>query len=119
VCGLDEVSCTGCYWWLGDAGTFIQVVSIVWVLMVSHFGVFVLISLNVIKKPLVESSFLTRYQALSLWSGSADPKTLRYQRTNPREYQTMRTHTMETTNYIYQLRIKLTSTIGVGRKRKK
>ena len=20
VCCLDEVSCTGCYWWLGDAG---------------------------------------------------------------------------------------------------
>ena len=27
VCCLDEVSCTGCYWWLGDAGSCIQVVS--------------------------------------------------------------------------------------------
>jgi len=43
-------------------------------------------------KPLVESLFLTRDQALSLWSGSSDPKTLDYQRTNPREYQIGRTH---------------------------
>ena len=48
-------------------------------------------------KPLVESSFLTRDQALSLWSGSTDSKTLDYQRTNPREYQIVRTHTKETT----------------------
>ena len=31
VCCLDEVSCTGRYWWLGDAGSFIQVVSFLWV----------------------------------------------------------------------------------------
>jgi len=31
----------------------------------------------------VESSFLTTDQALSLWSGSIDSKTLDYQRTNP------------------------------------
>ena len=30
----------------------------------------------------LESSFLTRDQALSLWSGSTDCKTLEYQRTN-------------------------------------
>ena len=36
-------------------------------------------------------------QALSLWSGSTDSKTLDYQRTNPREYQIVRTHTKETT----------------------
>ena len=35
----------------------------------------------------MESSFLTRHQALSLWSGSTDSKTLNYHRTNPREYQ--------------------------------
>ena len=34
-------------------------------------------------KPPVKSSFLTRDQALSLWSGSTDSKTLDYQRTNP------------------------------------
>ena len=34
VCCLDEVSCTGCYWWLGDAGSCIQVVSFVWVLTI-------------------------------------------------------------------------------------
>ena len=27
-------SCTGCYWWLGDAGSCIQVVSFVWVLTI-------------------------------------------------------------------------------------
>ena len=39
----------------------------------------------------------TRDQALSLWSRSPDSKTLDYQRTNPREYQTVRAHTKETT----------------------
>ena len=48
-------------------------------------------------KPLVECSFLTRDQALSLWNGSTDFKTLDYQRTNPREYQMVRTHTKKTT----------------------
>ena len=38
-----------------------------------------------------------RDQALSLWSGSTDSKTLDYQRTNPWGYQIMRTHTKETT----------------------
>jgi len=38
-----------------------------------------------------------RNQALSLWSGSTDAKTLSYQRTNFREYQRERTHTKETT----------------------
>ena len=36
-------------------------------------------------------------QVLSLWSGSTDSKTLDYQRTNPREYQIVRTHTKEVT----------------------
>jgi len=31
VCCLDEESCTGCYWWSGDARACIQVVSFVWV----------------------------------------------------------------------------------------
>ena len=35
--------------------------------------------------------FQTQDQALSPWSGSTDSKTLDYQRTNPREYQTVRT----------------------------
>ena len=34
VCCLDEVSCIGCYWWLGDARSCIQVVSFVWVLTI-------------------------------------------------------------------------------------
>ena len=64
--------------------------------LVSHFWIFVSISLN-LHKPFVESSFLTRDQALSLWSGNTDSKTLSYQRTNHREYQIVRTHTKETT----------------------
>ena len=40
---------------------------------------------------------LFRDQALSRWSGSTDSKTLDYQRTIPREYQIVRTHTKETT----------------------
>ena len=39
------------------------------------------------------SPTLGREQALSLLSGSIDSKTLDYQRTNPREYQAVRTHT--------------------------
>ena len=38
-----------------------------------------------------------RDQALSLWSGNTDSKTLDYQRTNPRGYQIVRTHIKETT----------------------
>ena len=34
VCSLDEVSCTGCYWWLGDSRSCIQVVSLVRVLTI-------------------------------------------------------------------------------------
>ena len=40
---------------------------------------------------------LERDQALSLWSGSTDFKTLDYQKTNPGEYQIVRTHIKETT----------------------
>ena len=38
-----------------------------------------------------------RDQALGLWSGSTHFKILDYQRTNPRAYQIVRTHTKETT----------------------
>ena len=38
-----------------------------------------------------------RGQALSLWSGSSDSKTVDYQGTNPGEYQIVRTPTKETT----------------------
>ena len=40
-----------------------------------------------------EGDWETRDQALSLWSGSTDSKTLDYQRTKPREYQIVRNHT--------------------------
>ena len=45
----------------------------------------------------MESSILSRDQALSLRSGTTDFKTLDYQRTNPRKYQRVRTHTKENT----------------------
>ena len=34
ACCLDETSCTGCYWWLGDVEPCIQVVCFVWVLTI-------------------------------------------------------------------------------------
>ena len=34
VCCFDEASCPGCYFWLGDARSCIQVVSFLWVLTV-------------------------------------------------------------------------------------
>ena len=34
VCCLDETSWTGCYWWLGDAGSCIQVVLFKWILTI-------------------------------------------------------------------------------------
>ena len=40
-----------------------------------------------------------RDQALILWSGSTDSKILDYQRTNHREYQTVRTHTKKKLEY--------------------
>ena len=40
-----------------------------------------------------------RDQALILWSGSTDSKILDYQRTNHREYQTVRTHTKTALEY--------------------
>ena len=45
----------------------------------------------------MESLFLTRGHALSLWSGNTDTKIQDYQRTpNPGEYQIVRTHTKAT-----------------------
>ena len=62
------------------------------------FGfLFLDICFNAITNPPVESSFLNIDQALRLWSGSTDSKTLDYQRTNPREYQIVRTHTKKAT----------------------
>ena len=61
---------------------------------------FLVICFNLTKchnKPLVESSFLNRDQALSLWSGSTGSKTPDHQTINLREYQVMRTPTNETT----------------------
>ena len=34
LCCLDEASCMGCYWWLGDVRSCIPVVSFVWVLTI-------------------------------------------------------------------------------------
>ena len=46
---------------------------------------------------LVSRFACSRDQALSLWTGSTDSKTLDYQRTNLRDYQIVRTHKKETT----------------------
>ena len=45
----------------------------------------------------IQTQAPTQNQALSLWTGSTDSKTLDYQRTNPRGYQKVRTHRNETT----------------------
>ena len=47
----------------------------------------------------MKCSFLTRDQAPSLWSGSKICKILDYQRTNPREYQIVRTTQMKPLEY--------------------
>ena len=47
----------------------------------------------------MESSFLTRDQALSLWSGSTDSRTLDNQRTNPRKCQIVRSQTKKPLEY--------------------
>ena len=47
----------------------------------------------------MKSSFLTRDKSWAFWSGSTDLKTLDYQRTNPREYQIVRTHTRKPLEY--------------------
>jgi len=63
-------------------------------------GEFLHVPFNIfIERPTYSSHYLSslRYQALNLWSGSTDTKTLDYQRTNTREYQIVRTHTKETT----------------------
>ena len=60
------------------------------------FWVYILTSLYVITN-CVECSFLTIDQSLSLWSGGTDSKTLDYQRTDPSEYQIVRTPTKQPT----------------------
>ena len=62
--------------------------------LVSHFGVFVLISLNAI---INHCGIFIPEQRSSLWSRSTDSKTLDYQRTTSKQYQIVRTHTKETT----------------------
>ena len=79
-----------------------------WFLIFSYF----LSSHLMNKKPLVESLFLTRGQALKLWSGSTDSKTLDYQRTNPREYQIVKTHTRKPLDYKTQHHPTTGSTLG-------
>ena len=61
--------------------------------------------------PLHHWTYHQRDQALSLWSGSTDSKTLDYQRINPREYQIVRTHTKETTEYKTQHHSTTSSTL--------
>ena len=46
-----------------------------------------------------EFSLTTEDQALSLWIENTDSRSLDYQRTNPKEYQIVRTYTKETLEY--------------------
>ena len=61
VCHLNEASCSGCYWWLGDAGSYIQAVSFVWVLIFWFCLVLVLWESRVLESVLP-------LQRLSVWS---------------------------------------------------
>ena len=49
------------------------------------------------KNHLWNHHFWPEIKPWAFWSGSTDFKTLDYQRTNPREYEIVRTHTKETT----------------------
>ena len=75
---------------------FVTAIYVVFIFGFSFLGICLNLTLCH-NKSFVESLFLTRDQAMSLWSGSTDSKTLDYKRTKPREYQIARTHTMETT----------------------
>ena len=66
-------------------------------ILVSCFCIFILISLNAITNHLWNPYFWPEIKPWAFWSGSIDSKTLDYQRTNPREYEIVRTHTTETT----------------------
>ena len=62
VCCLDEVFRIGCYWWLDDAGSCIQVVSFVWVLTIWYSLGLVLCYSRILESVLP----LQRLRALSL-----------------------------------------------------
>ena len=59
----------------------------------------------------MKSSFLTRDQTLSIWSGSTESKTLDYHRNNRREHLVLRTHTKKTTEYKTQHHPTISSTL--------
>ena len=42
-------SCTRCYWWLGDAGSYIQVLSLVWMLTILYSQRLVLLKSRVLE----------------------------------------------------------------------
>ena len=73
VCCLDKASCTGCYWWLGDSGSCIQVVSFVWVLSIWY-------SLELILwyPRVLESVLLFQRLRLDLWSGTKIQQVICY-----------------------------------------
>ena len=54
-CCLDEVSCTGCYWWLGDAGSGIQVLLVVGWCWVWYSSGFICVSSHYLILPRVSS----------------------------------------------------------------
>ena len=54
-------SCTRCYWWLGDAGSYIQVLSLVWMLTILYSQRLVLLKSRVLE-------FVLQLQRLRAWS---------------------------------------------------
>ena len=65
VCCLDEASCSGCYWWLGDGRSCIPVVSFVWVLTIWY-------SLGLVLWLSVVLESVLPLQRLKAWSLSKD-----------------------------------------------
>ena len=55
------LSCTRCYWWLGDAGSYVQVLSLVWMLTILYSQRLVLLKSRVLE-------FVLQLQKLRAWS---------------------------------------------------
>ena len=75
VCSLDEASCTGCYWWLFDARSCIQVVSFVWVLTIWYS---LRLVLWVSSLGSWSQCFHSKGSGFDLWSATKIPKVVYY-----------------------------------------
>ena len=96
---LDEASCTGCCWWLGDARTCIQVVCLVWVLSIRYSLGLVLWSLG----PGSQYSH-SKGSGLDLWSGTKIPQVVMASSEIKTNIQKQETKDEPQTNCSYKIR---------------